>query len=60
MKPHNLMILGVTIGVPIAIISSMANVEFPSPAVLMFAVGALFGKGYGVWERRQALKGGGE
>ncbi len=57
MKPRNMMILGAAIGVPIAVISSIANIDLPSPAVLMFAAGALFGKGYGVWECRQALKG---
>ncbi len=57
MKPHNLMILGASIGAPIAIISSVASIDFPSPAVIMFAAGALFGKGYGIWEARQALKG---
>ena len=56
MKPRGLMLLGVAIGIPIAVVSSMTNIDFPSPAVLMFAAGALFGKGYGVWECRAALR----
>ncbi len=50
MKPTQLMILGVScalVGIVTAIIQGA-----DSPATLIFAGGALFGKGYGIWEER--------
>lgn len=51
MRPMFLMILGSVIGIPL----SAAMAVFPEVVnlpLVLFAAGALLGKGYGVWEER--------
>lgn len=59
MKPRDLMIIG-TIGFCAAILRYALDGGDGSTVIFLFASGCVFGKGYGVWEARQALKGGGE
>lgn len=51
MKPWALMTLGSAVGVTSVAIAVLAR-DAGHIAVLLFAAGALFGKGYGVWEER--------
>lgn len=51
MRPKALMILGSFVGV----FAAAMDVAGLHSSVLLLAAGALFGKGYGVWETRAAL-----
>ena len=50
MKPKNLMLLGVLLA--LATFAMSVFTESGTISVLAFGGGALFGKGYGVWEER--------
>lgn len=50
MRPNSLMILGAFIGASIFLIDVLSNPLSVSFAA--FCGGALFGKGYGIWEAR--------
>jgi hypothetical protein len=53
MTPKQLM----TLGISAAVVAAMAEYAAPQSAVVMlFAAGALFGKGYGIWEERERRK----
>lgn len=51
MKPSALMMLGASLGVFALVVTAMAE-DAAVFSVLLFASGAIFGKGYGVWEER--------
>jgi hypothetical protein len=51
MKPGSIMWLGAFVGL-LAMVADALIAE-PSVALLAFAGGALFGKGYGIWEARR-------
>lgn len=53
MNPKALMITGALVGVIATTASFVASVPAASVVVAVWAAGALFGKGYGVWEERQ-------
>jgi len=60
MKPKTMMALGAFYGL-IGFVALVLNPHAGAPLyMLAWVVGSLFGKGYGVWECRQALKGGSE
>lgn len=52
MKPKTLMIIGALVGIVAAVLSTIAT---PTTGTIMvaFISGAVFGKGYGVWEERE-------
>lgn len=52
MKPGALMIMGVVAGL-VASAGAIFDAETPSTVVMAFAAGAVFGKGYGIWEERE-------
>lgn len=51
MKPRTLMIMGASVGIFAAALSTVAT-PTTGTIVFVFMSGALFGKGYGVWEQR--------
>ena len=51
MKPGAMMRLGVFAGLTAIFVDAV--LPNPSVVVVAFAAGALFGKGYGVWEARK-------
>ena len=51
MSPKRLMIVGITSGIAISILD-MGGFHMLNNIVVAFASGALFGKGYGIWEVR--------
>lgn len=56
MKPRGLMMLGAFVGISIGLIDLLSN-----PVAVSFAAfcgGAVFGKGYGIWEARATRPGG--
>ena len=55
MKPKSLMLIGAAAGITAGVIS-IFWADTGSFTVLAFAGGSLFGKGYGVWETREALR----
>jgi len=52
MKPGTYMVFGGLIGVAFTLICVILPDAGREAAVCIFAAGALFGKGYGVWEER--------
>lgn len=54
MKPKALMLLGAASGVASLAIVIVASKGFDlaSVAIIVFASGAIFGEGYGIWEER--------
>lgn len=54
MKPRHAMLIGAAFG--LSLVAVAIFVAMPAGALTaMFACGALFGKGYGVWEERSRL-----
>ena len=56
MTPRALMIVGSSTGAFAVLMSLMAD-PTAGTIVMVFACGAVFGKGYGVWEERSKQKG---
>lgn len=52
MKPGTYMVAGSVFGMALVLICSLLPDTAPTTVVCVFAAGALFGKGYGVWEER--------
>lgn len=52
MKPGTYMVAGGAFGMAISLICALLPQVAPSAVVCIFACGALFGKGYGIWEER--------
>lgn len=55
MKPGVLMSMGAFIGIFCLALSFIAN-PTSGTIVMVFAAGAIFGKGYGVWEERASRR----
>lgn len=53
MTPRSLMIVGATTGVFSLFLAVLGAQPTSGTVVVVFIAGALFGKGYGVWEERQ-------
>lgn len=51
MTPCSLMVLGALVSIASALHGTVSGPDYSS-MLLMFGGGALFGKGYGVWEER--------
>ncbi|MFP5078250.1 hypothetical protein ACLE20_13160 [Rhizobium sp. YIM 134829] len=47
MNPAGLMLIGAAVGIVGIIASALSQTDV---SVMLFAAGALFGKGYGIWE----------
>lgn len=56
MTPRALMVVGASAGAFAALMSLIAD-PTSGTIVMVFACGAVFGKGYGVWEERSQRKG---
>lgn len=52
MKPKALMILGAFAGIVAAVLSTIAT-PTTGTIFVVFVSGAVFGKGYGIWEERE-------
>ena len=52
MKPGTYMVFGGLTGMALSLICAVLPATAPTTVVCIFAAGALFGKGYGVWEER--------
>lgn len=53
MSPKGYMILGAIAGLTQFVAASVFPLAYPDGfAVFVFAAGAIFGKGYGIWEER--------
>lgn len=57
MRPASLMIVGATVGIFQLFLASLLPLQSQADfTVLVFAAGALFGKGYGIWEARDGTE----
>lgn len=53
MSAKTYMIAGSFFGVGFGLVGCIPNFSSPQLLVILFACGALFGKGYGIWEERE-------
>lgn len=53
MRPRNYMLIGAAIGILGALAAAVLHTGIGGLPVMIFAGGALFGKGYGLWEARE-------
>lgn len=57
MRPASLMVVGATVGIFQLFLASLLPLQSQADfTVLVFAAGALFGKGYGIWEARDGTE----